>query len=550
MTYYIFVTGGVVSSLGKGLTTASLGAVLEARGLAVTTTKLDPYINIDSGTMNPFQHGEVFVTEDGAETDLDLGHYERFLNSTMRKQNCYTAGQIYDRVIRAERSGEYLGATVQVIPHITDEIKRSIRASENAKGNGDAQISLVEIGGTIGDIESQPFVEAIRQIRLEVGSTHSLFVHLTLVPQINTSGELKTKPTQHSVKEMRSIGLQPDMLLCRNQGSLGDAVRKKIALFTNVEERAVISLPDLSSIYHLPERLHEEKVDTLVMEKFNLAQKKVVNLRRWKKVSQQVSDLSSSKNQVDIAIVGKYVDLPDAYMSLNEALMHAGLHKKVQANLHYVEADSLATSNIDSLKRYDAILIPGGFGERGVEGMIMAAAYARKCSVPYLGICMGMQVAIIEYARNQAKLDNAHSTEFAKDTPHPVVGLVEEWWEGDAHDDYGGTMRLGSQACRIQPETTSYNLYGKAHIRERHRHRYECNNHYVDALTSAGLVFSAWSEKEPSLVEMIEVQAHPWYLACQFHPEFQSKPWEPHPLFLGYVTAAQEYHQRVRQSSS
>jgi CTP synthase len=551
VNHYIFVTGGVVSSLGKGLTTASLGAILEARGLRVTAIKLDPYINVDSGTMNPFQHGEVFVTEDGAETDLDLGHYERFLEATMHGGNCFTAGQIYERVIRAERKGEYLGATVQVIPHITDEIKRNILAIEKMGNLPSPDITLVEIGGTIGDIESQPFMEAIRQIRLEIGAQRTLFMHLTLVPYVQASGELKTKPTQHSVKEMRSIGLQPDVLLCRSQHTLDAAVRSKISLFTNVDPKAVISLPEMQSIYDLPEWLNKQKLDTLVMDKFSIKTRDTISLERWHNVSAKLRQISRQDHEVRIAMVGKYVDLADSYMSLNEAIRHASLQHGVRAKIDYVEAADLADGDTETLKVYDAILVPGGFGERGVEGMIVAARYARLNKVPYLGICMGMQIALIEYARNEAKMRKAHSTEFDPNTKYPVVALLEEW--SDEGEDYGGTMRLGAQRCLLKKGTASFAIYGKQAISERHRHRYECNNRFVKDLESAGLVISGWSEQikgKPALVEMIEVPSHPWYIACQFHPEFQSRPWQAHPLFLSYMQAVERYAVDMRRVRS
>ena len=548
MNHYIFVTGGVVSSLGKGLTTASLGAILEARGLRVTAIKLDPYINVDSGTMNPFQHGEVFVTEDGAETDLDLGHYERFLSTTMRSGNCFTAGQIYQQVISAERKGEYLGATVQVIPHITNAIKQSIMGVERMEHFPNPDITLVEIGGTIGDIESLPFMEAIRQIRLEMGPQKTLFMHLTLAPYMQASGEIKTKPTQHSVKEMRSIGLQPDVLLCRSMYALDDAVRSKISLFTHVVPEAVISLPEMESIYDLPEWLNQQSLDTFVINQFGIKTKNKVNLKRWHTVSKKSHHLSKNDHKARVAIVGKYVELADSYMSLNEAIAHAGLCQGVQTEINYVEAASLADGNVDDLREYDAVLVPGGFGERGVQGMIAAAAYARQNAVPYLGICMGMQTAIIEYARNQANMPEAHSTEFDPNTTYPVIALVEEWWK-ERNENYGGTMRLGNQACILKKHTASYEIYGKKEIvHERHRHRYECNNRFVQDLEHAGLIVSGrsdHSESQPALVEIIEVPNHPWYIACQFHPEFQSRPWQAHPLFLSYVKAAETYaHKR------
>ncbi len=536
MTHYIFVTGGVVSSLGKGITSASLAAVFEARGLPVTTIKLDPYINVDPGTMNPFQHGEVFVTEDGAETDLDLGHYERFLKANMGRRNNFTAGGVYHEVIRKERKGVYEGGTVQVIPHITDEIKHRI-----AQGAGDAELALVEIGGTVGDIESLPFLEATRQLRLELGPARTLFVHLTLVPRVQTTGETKTKPTQHSVKEMRSIGLQPDILVCRSEQDIDDAARRKIALFTNVEERAVISVPDSDNIYRIPRLLCKQGLDQLITEKFGIAAP-AANLDVWDRVVQKSE---APDFQLTVGMVGKYMDLADSYISINEALGHAGIQADARVNIRYVDAQELAQGDCSALEGTDAILVPGGFGARGVEGMIVAARHAREEGVPYLGICLGMQVAVIEYARNVAALANAHSTEFQQDTPHPVVALLHEWVEPDgsrqqrgAAEDLGGTMRLGTQTCSLQRDSAAYRCYGKTRIHERHRHRYEFNNGYQQALEDAGLRCSAWSEGEPPLVEMVEIPAHPWFVGCQFHPEFRSKPWQGHPLFNGFIAAA------------
>ena len=535
MTRYIFVTGGVVSSLGKGIASASLAAILEARGLRVTILKLDPYINVDPGTMSPFQHGEVFVTEDGAETDLDLGHYERFIRTTMSKRNNFTSGRVYEEVIRKERRGDYLGGTVQVIPHITDEIKRRI-----VEGAGDVDVALVEIGGTVGDIESQPFLEATRQLRVEVGSQRALFMHLTLVPYISTAGEVKTKPTQHSVKEMRSIGLQPDILLCRSEHEVDTSSRRKIALFTNVEERAVIPLCDAPSIYRVPRMLHEMDLDQLIVERFNL-DVGPADLSEWDKVFEWEQNPDKS---VTIAMVGKYMELLDAYKSLIEALSHAGLHTGTDVKMKYVDSEDLERDGVGALEDVDGIVVPGGFGERGVEGKISAVRHARENGIPYLGICLGMQVAVIEYARNIAGLSGAHSTEFRKDSPYPVVGLITEWVDEHGQvetrgeeSDLGGTMRLGGQDCRLVPETTSYRCYGRELIRERHRHRYEVNNLLLPKLEAAGLRVAGRSG-DGSLVEMVEVPDHPWFVACQFHPEFTSTPRDGHPLFKGFVEAA------------
>lgn len=534
MTRYIFVTGGVVSSLGKGIAAASLAAILEARGLKVTLLKFDPYINIDPGTMSPYQHGEVFVTEDGAETDLDLGHYERFVRTKMQKRNNCTTGKIYATVIRKERQGDYLGATVQVIPHITDEIKRRIKV-----GADDVDVALVEIGGTVGDIESLPFLEAIRQMRIELGSHQTLFMHLTLLPYVATAGELKTKPTQHSVKELRSIGIQPDILLCRSDRALPNVEREKIALFTNVEKRGVISLQDVSSIYQVPLELYKQGVDDLVIEKLQL-RVKPADLREWEAV---VEAESNPKSEVTIGMIGKY-DLVDAYKSLHEALKHAGIKTYTKVNIVYLEAEAIEKRGIAQLKNFDAILVPGGFGERGIEGKVLAAQYAREHNIPYLGICLGMQVAMIEYARHKAGMPKAHSTEFDKKTPHPVVALITEWKTADGgvekrdeQSDLGGTMRLGGYVCNLVAETKTHKLYQKDSIIERHRHRYEVNNQLVAALEQAGMVISGRSA-DGNLVEMIELPNHSWFIGCQFHPEFTSTPRDGHPLFTGFIEAA------------
>lgn len=535
MTKFIFVTGGVVSSLGKGIASASIGAILEARGLKVTLLKLDPYINVDPGTMSPFQHGEVFVTEDGAETDLDLGHYERFVNATMGRRNNFTTGQIYENVIRKERRGEYLGGTVQVIPHITDEIKRCIR-----EGAGDADIAMVEIGGTVGDIESLPFLEAIRQMGVELGPQDTLYVHLTLVPYIATAGEIKTKPTQHSVKELRSIGIQPDMLLCRTARALPEAERRKIALFTNVREKAVISAVDVDNIYKIPLLFHEQGIDEIVAEKLHLTVGKA-ELSAWKKV---VRAGEQPNGEVTIAMVGKYVNLTESYKSLSEALTHAGIHTLTRVRIVYIDSEEIEKHGSGQLEGMDAILVPGGFGARGIEGKISAVNYARTHGIPYLGICLGMQVAVIEFARHQAGLAAAHSTEFNPQTEHPVIALVTEWKTADgviekrsAESDLGGTMRLGAQPCRLVAETLAHTLYGKDVIMERHRHRYEFNNNYLEILQQKGLVISGRSTDD-KLVEMVEIKAHPWFVGCQFHPEFTSTPRRGHPLFSGFIQAA------------
>lgn len=538
MTLYIFVTGGVVSSLGKGIAAASLAAILEARGLKVTLIKLDPYINVDPGTMSPFQHGEVYVTEDGAETDLDLGHYERFIHTKMRQSNNYTTGRIYSNVIAKERRGDYLGKTVQVIPHITDEIKRCIKI-----GADDVDVALVEIGGTVGDIESLPFLEAIRQMGFELGHDRALYMHLTLVPYIKASGEIKTKPTQHSVKELRSIGIQPDILLCRAEKPIPDEERRKIAMFTNVEERAVISAMDVDDIYKLPMVLSEQGLDDIVVEKLRLNCPRP-NLSDWKEV---VHARANPTGETHVAIVGKYVDLTEAYKSLNEALMHAGTKTLTRVNIHYIDSETIEQDGTSCLNEMDAILVPGGFGKRGVEGKIAAVTYARENKIPYFGICLGMQVAVIEFARHCAGLSNAHSTEFKKDTAHPVIALITEWKGSDGaietrdeDSDMGGTMRLGAQTCLLKKGSLAQQLYGKSKVFERHRHRYEFNNDYLVALEAAGLKITGRSE-DGSLVEIVEIDSHPWFFACQFHPEFTSTPRDGHPVFTGFVKAAREH---------
>jgi CTP synthase len=537
MTKFIFVTGGVVSSLGKGIAAASLAAILEARGLKVTLIKLDPYINVDPGTMSPLQHGEVFVTKDGAETDLDLGHYERFIDADMTSRNNYTTGQIYENVIRKERRGEYLGNTVQVIPHITDEIKRCIY-----EGADDADVAMVEIGGTVGDIESLPFLETIRQMATELGRERALFLHLTLVPYIASAGEIKTKPTQHSVKELRTIGIQPDVLVCRIDRPLPESERRKIALFTNVPEKAVISAIDVDSIYKIPMELHRQGLDDIVVKQLGI-DVKPADLSQWEKVYE---NLSNPEGEVNIAMVGKYMDLTEAYKSLSESLIHASIHTRTKVNVHYVDSEEIEQKGTDCIKDMDAILVPGGFGIRGVEGMIETARFARENKVPYLGICLGMQVAVIEYARHKAGLEKAFSTEFDLDTPDPVIGLITEWEKADGsieqrdHDsDLGGTMRLGGYVCKLKPGSLARDIYGEDQITERHRHRYEFNNNYMEKLEQAGLVFSGMSEDQ-SLAEMIEIPDHPWFVACQFHPEFTSTPRHGHPLFEGFINAAKK----------
>jgi CTP synthase len=536
MTKYVFVTGGVVSSLGKGIAAASLGAILESRGIKVTMLKLDPYINVDPGTMSPFQHGEVFVTDDGAETDLDLGHYERFISQRMAKRNSFTTGQIYETVIKKERRGEYLGKTVQVIPHITDEIKNHIK-----RGAEGADVAIVEVGGTVGDIESLPFLEAIRQMGFEEGRQNACYVHLTLLPWIPTAGELKTKPTQHSVKELRQIGIQPDLLLCRAEREIPEEERRKIALFTNVAFEAVISAIDSDSIYKIPGLLHDQMMDEIVCHKLNILAK-AADLTAWKNI---VTRLENPKYHVNIAFVGKYVDLTESYKSLTEALIHAGIHTESKVKIHYIDSEEIEKCGTDSLRNMDAILIPGGFGVRGTEGKIAAISFARTHKIPYLGICLGMQLAVIEFARNVANLKDANSTEFNTDAPHKLIGLITEWKDAtgkvevrDENSDLGGTMRLGAQTCPIVEGTLAASIYG-AQVNERHRHRYEVNNHYVEQLKKAGLVISARTPTE-NLCEIIELPAatHPWFVAVQFHPEFTSNPRAGHPLFKAYVQAA------------
>jgi CTP synthase len=535
MTQYIFVTGGVVSSLGKGIAAASLAAILESRGLTISMVKLDPYLNVDPGTMSPFQHGEVFVTEDGAETDLDLGHYERFVSAKMSKRNNFTTGQIYESVIRKERRGDYLGGTVQVIPHITDEIKQFIR-----RGAGEAQVAIVEIGGTVGDIESLPFLEAIRQMAIEMGRENSCFIHLTLVPYVAAAGEIKTKPTQHSVKELREIGIQPDILLCRADRALPEDERRKIALFTNVPVEAVISAVDVDSIYKIPSKLHAQRLDEIVCRKLGLTPPPA-NLSSWERL---VHALEHPQRTVNIALVGKYVDLTESYKSLTEALIHAGIHTGARVKIHYVDSGSIEKNGTGALGAMDAILVPGGFGKRGVEGKIRAIRYARENGVPYLGICLGMQLAVIEYARNVAGLVGAHSTEFDADTPHPVIALITEWQDRDgrverrdAQSNLGGTMRLGGQECLLEPDSVVRRIYGQERISERHRHRYEVNNHYLPRIKAAGMDVSGVSAVN-ELCEMIELPAHPWFVGCQFHPEFTSTPRNGHPLFKAFIQAA------------
>ncbi|OAM31343.1 CTP synthase [Eikenella corrodens] len=541
MIKFIFVTGGVVSSLGKGIAAASIAAILESRGLNVTMLKLDPYINVDPGTMSPFQHGEVFVTEDGAETDLDLGHYERFIDAKLTRANSFSAGQVYENVIAKERRGDYLGGTVQVIPHITDEIKRRIH-----EGAANKDVAIVEIGGTVGDIESLPFLEAIRQMRSQLGRANTLFVHLSYVPYIAAAGEIKTKPTQHSVKELREIGIQPDVLICRMDRLLPEEERRKIALFCNVEERAVIGCYDADSIYKIPEMLHGQGIDDAICEQLQLNIQQA-DLTEWRKI---VHAIEHPKHTVHIAMVGKYVDLTESYKSLSEALKHAGIHTETKVCITYIDSENIETEGTDCLKNFDAILVPGGFGVRGVEGKIAAARYARENKVPYLGICLGMQIALIEFARHMAGLEGANSTEFDLKTPYPVVALIDEWQTADGavekrdeHADLGGTMRLGAQEVELTAGSLAAAIYGSTNIKERHRHRYEVNNHFVPALEKAGLVISGVSGGRERLVETIELPqgTHPWFFASQFHPEFTSTPRKGHPLFTSFVKAALQH---------
>jgi CTP synthase len=547
MTRYIFITGGVVSSLGKGIASASLGTVLEARGLKVTLLKLDPYINVDPGTMNPLQHGEVFVTDDGAETDLDLGHYERFVRITMTKANNFTSGRVYANVIRNERRGDYLGGTVQVIPHITDEIKRCIVA-----GAAGADVAMVEIGGTVGDIESLPFLEAIRQMRVELGRQNALFIHLTLVPYIQTAGEIKTKPTQHSVKELRSIGIQPDILLCRCDRPLLESARIKMALFTNVEKRAVIPLQDIDFVYQIPLELHKQGLDDIVIEMLDLKAKKA-DLSEWERV---VDSYRHPDGEVTIAMVGKYMDLTESYKSLSESLLHAGIQTRIRVNISYIDSEEIEKRGTDLLKEMDGIIVPGGFGMRGVEGKIIAAKYARENKVPYLGICLGMQIAIIEFARHKAGMPGANSTEFDHDTKYPVIALVTEWINSlgqteqrDAASEKGGTMRLGGQTCKLEKDSLARKVYGKDEIIERHRHRYEVNNALLPAIEAAGMKVSGRSTHS-DLVEMIELPDHPWFIGCQFHPEFTSTPRDGHPLFAGFIRASKKYQETHQEQNN
>ena len=546
MNRFVFVTGGVVSSLGKGIAAASLGAILEARGLKVTMLKLDPYINVDPGTMSPFQHGEVFVTDDGAETDLDLGHYERFIRTRMTQRNNFTAGRVYEDVLRKERRGDYLGGTVQVIPHITDEIKHKI-----IDGAQDADVAIVEIGGTVGDIESLPFLEAVRQLRQELGSSRALLMHLTLVPYIATAGETKTKPTQHSVKELRSIGLQPDVLICRSDHEVEISSRKKIALFTNVEERAVIPLKDADSIYRIPIMLHEQGLDQLIVDKLSL-ECADADLSEWVRV---VDAHLNPLKSVEIAMVGKYMDLLDAYKSLIEAVIHAGIQTRTRVNFRYIDSEDIEKRGLQLLDGVDAILVPGGFGERGMEGKIAAVCHARENKIPYLGICLGMQAAVIEFARHVAGLDGATSSEFAPTAEHPVIALITEWTKADGtreirteDSDLGGTMRLGAEECRLTPGSKVAEVYGTDVVSERHRHRWEFNNDYLDRLQAAGLKLAGRST-DNSLVEVVEVDDHPWFVGCQFHPEFTSTPRDGHPLFTSFVEAAATYSKAGEKES-
>jgi CTP synthase len=540
MTKYVFVTGGVVSSLGKGIASASLAAILESRGLKVTLIKLDPYLNVDPGTMSPFQHGEVFVTDDGAETDLDLGHYERFISTRMKRSNNFTTGQIYKSVLEKERRGDYLGKTVQVIPHVTNEIQEFVK-----RGANDVDVAIVEIGGTVGDIESLPFLEAVRQMALRAGPSNAAFVHLTYVPWIAAAGELKTKPTQHTVQKMREIGIQPDVLLCRADREIPDDERDKISLFTNVGLPGVISMWDVDTIYKVPRMLHEQRLDELICMKLQLLTRPA-DLRRWDRL---VHEVAHPQHEITIAMCGKYTDLSDSYKSLNEALRHAGIHNHARVQIGYVDSETLNDDNIEQLAKFDAILVPGGFGKRGVEGKIRTAQYARENGIPYLGICLGMQVATIEVARHLAGLENANSTEFDPNTPHPVIALIDEWQDSDgtvqkrnAQSDLGGTMRLGAQSSDVSPGTLAHQIYGKL-VTERHRHRYEANEHYLERLQEAGLVISAITQRE-KLTEIVELPqtVHPWFVGVQFHPEFKSTPWDGHPLFTSYVKAALDHH--------
>jgi CTP synthase len=541
MTKFVFVTGGVVSSLGKGIASASLGAILESRGLKVTLIKLDPYLNVDPGTMSPFQHGEVFVTDDGAETDLDLGHYERFITTRMKRRNNFTTGQIYKTVLEKERRGDFLGKTVQVIPHVTNEIQEFILRGAAIGTPDEAQVAIVEIGGTVGDIESLPFLEAVRQMSLRLGPTNTAFMHLTYVPWIATAGELKTKPTQHTVQKLREIGIQADVLLCRADRRIPDDERDKISLFTNVALHGVISMWDVDTIYKVPRMLHEQGLDEVMCMKLQLLTRPA-DLKRWDHL---VNAVENPRHEVRIAMCGKYTEFSDSYKSLNEALRHAGIHNHARVNIEYVDAETLTAANAHQLEAFDAILVPGGFGKRGIEGKVAAARFAREHKIPYLGICLGMQVATIEYARHKAGLDHANSTEFEPTTPHPVIALIDEWQDRDgsvqrrdATSDLGGTMRLGAQSSDVKAGTLAHEIYGDV-VTERHRHRYEANEHYLERLQEAGLVISAMTQRE-KLTEMVELprSAHPWFVGVQFHPEFKSTPWDGHPLFISYVKAA------------
>ncbi|RVT88136.1 CTP synthase [Inhella crocodyli] len=553
MTKYVFVTGGVVSSLGKGIAAASLAALLESRGLKVTLIKLDPYINVDPGTMSPFQHGEVFVTDDGAETDLDLGHYERFITTRMKQANNFTTGKIYQSVLEKERRGDYLGKTVQVIPHITNEIQEFVKRGAGVGTPDEVEVAIVEIGGTVGDIESLPFLEAVRQMSLKMGPHNTAFVHLTYVPWIAAAGELKTKPTQHTVQKLREIGIQPDALICRADRRIPDDEREKISLFTNVPEYGVISMWDVNTIYKVPRVLHEQGLDQMICTKLQLSTKST-DLKRWDTL---VHEVENPQTEVRIAMCGKYTDLSDSYKSLNEALRHAGIHNHARVVIDYVDAEEIEAGKLDSLKNADAILVPGGFGKRGVEGKIIAAQYAREHKVPYLGICLGMQVATIEYARHVAGLEGANSSEMDPDAPHKVIALIDEWQDADgsiqkrdANSDLGGTMRLGSQSSDVKPGTIAHAIYGPV-VTERHRHRFEANEQYLDQLQKAGLVISAITQRE-KLTEIVELPqaVHPWYVGVQFHPEFKSTPWDGHPLFIAYVKAALQHKQTNAQAQA
>ena len=552
MTKYVFVTGGVVSSLGKGIASASLGAILESRGMKVTLIKLDPYLNVDPGTMSPFQHGEVFVTEDGAETDLDLGHYERFISTRMKRTNNFTTGQIYKSVLEKERRGDYLGKTVQVIPHVTNEIQEFVKRGAGIAPDGNTDhavdVAIVEIGGTVGDIESLPFLEAVRQMSLKLGPNQTAFVHLTYVPWIAAAGELKTKPTQHTAQKLREIGIQADVLLCRADRRIPDEEREKISLFTNVPTWGVISMWDVDTIYKVPRILHEQGLDGLICDKLRI-HTPPANLKRWDEL---VREFEHPEREITIAMCGKYTDLSDSYKSLNEALRHAGMHSHAKVLIEYVDSETLTADNVQQLAAFDAVLVPGGFGKRGVEGKVLAAKFARESKLPYLGICLGMQVATIEFARHQAGLDNANSTEFEPDTPHPVIALIEEWQDADgsiqkrsSSSDLGGTMRLGAQSSDVKPGTLAHEIYGDV-VTERHRHRYEANVNYLDHLSAAGLVISALTQRE-KLTEIVELprSVHPWFMGVQFHPEFKSTPWGGHPLFNSFISAALA-HQRDR----